>query len=581
MGLTYHVAWYREQRNRELQLYHGILTITPKSSKHTLPVTANTDFFASMFVSSSPLLRRSAAVGMRTPSRVAAIVPSPFLPELLRFDNGTKVETEDAWEARRAELWSSLEHELLGTMPTLRPTLAASSVLNETVDGQLQCTYVSLTYAVRAGGTQNISVVIELLSRQPKLAQSRVHGASKATEVNTPRPVFFTQWNHRPWAVVAATRGHVAAVIPTADVNDAAPSFQAAHRGSTFCLIAARAFVASLVLDYVLALPSIDTDRVHISGHSRNGKQSLIAAAFDQRFTAVVGSSPGAPIASPYRFTTSNFYGEGPRTGRPTSADWWLQSTLQYDGRPELMPVDGHAILGLIAPRRVLIATGRHDFESDMLFANEQALVAARPVYELLGAAHQLGMDNPRLLLRSGGHHGLDDVWGRSEARSHEPLPKWAWAADYMGTSRRVRRLELSLSWLWTGICQKFHASRGPTWPFLLRLAAGPLAQIVSTRLHEAHRLPHAPSPPLQVAGLFDFFSTAPAELLPAHNELLTAAGFRWAEWQEKTRPSEVDAPPLPPSAPLRERMRWLLDSSLEPSTSRGEFRHNQAFDRA
>lgn len=116
-----------------------------------------------------------------------------------------------------------------------------------------------------------------------------------------------------------------------------------------------------------------------------------------------------------------------------------------------------------------------------MLFANEQALVAARPVFELMGADRVLGMDNPRLLLRPGGHHGLDDIDGN-----------------------------------------------------------------------------------------FDFFARAPAELLPPRNELLTAAGFRWSEWASRTPPLEDMLPPAP-SAPLLERVRWLLDSSLEPSTSSGD----------
>jgi hypothetical protein len=69
-----------------------------------------------------------------------------------------------------------------------------------------------------------------------------------------------------------------------------------------------------------------------VSGHSRNGKQSLIFAAYDTRVSAVVGSSPGAPIASPYRFTSSNFMGEGPRTGGvvgPGTAGWWVDGALQ------------------------------------------------------------------------------------------------------------------------------------------------------------------------------------------------------------------------------------------------------------
>ena len=93
-------------------------------------------------------------------------------------------------------------------------------------------------------------------------------------------------------------------MYPGADTRDAAPEFQAAFPGASFRKILARAFVASRTLDFVLSptatsavpglhLPPVDASRVSITGHSRNGKQSVIAAAFDERFTSVVGSSPG------------------------------------------------------------------------------------------------------------------------------------------------------------------------------------------------------------------------------------------------------------------------------------------------
>jgi hypothetical protein len=357
------------------------------------------------------LRREALPITISSSSPIMTSRPSPFLPDLLSFDNGTRVASARQWEGRRAELWSRLERELLGSMPT-RPRLTLTEVLNKTVDGATVSTYVALTFTVQSGpevAPANASFVIELLELQPRersrsgaRAQSKLF--STAAAARALRPLFVTQWNHRGpaadlelstsrsrsarnfrdsdvysslwaggWAVAGAARGHLSAVIPTSDVQDAAPDMQALHPAASFGLIAARAFVCSLALDYLLTLPDVDGTRVHISGHSRNGKQSLIAAAYDTRFSAVVGSSPGAPIASPYRFTTSNFYGEGPRTGLPTSDGWWLPTVMRYDGRPERMPIDGHAVLGLIAPRRVMLATGRHDFESDLLFANEQA----------------------------------------------------------------------------------------------------------------------------------------------------------------------------------------------------------------
>jgi cephalosporin-C deacetylase-like acetyl esterase len=62
----------------------------------------------------------------------------------------------------------------------------------------------------------------------------------------------------------------------------------------------ARAYVGSRALDYVLAhWPHVIPDQIALTGHSRNGKQSLVLAATDERVTATVGSSPGVPIASP------------------------------------------------------------------------------------------------------------------------------------------------------------------------------------------------------------------------------------------------------------------------------------------
>jgi len=334
------------------------------------------------------------------------LAPSPFLPPLLRFDNGTIITAPHEWAARRAELWRSLQHNLLGTVPTHRPTLTDAAVLNRTTDGSTVSTFVALSFHVPADGCASGTEATGTAPRD--YVDFSIELLSTAT-TSAKQPVFMTQWNHRGWAVAAAARGFFAVVYPAADVQDAAPALQAAYPQCTFALIAARAFVASITLDYVLTLPDADATRVSLSGHSRNGKQSLIAAAYDSRFAAVVGSSPGAPISTPYRFSSSNFYGEGPRTGG-VAGKWWLHSTLQYDGRPELMPIDGHAILGLIAPRRVMVATGRQDFESDMVFGNEQAVVAAVPAFRLLGASTALGMDNPRLLLRPGGHHGFDDI---------------------------------------------------------------------------------------------------------------------------------------------------------------------------
>lgn len=125
--------------------------------------------------------------------------------------------------------------------------------------------------------------------------------------------------------------------------------------------------------------------------------------------TAVVGSSPGSPISSPFRFGSANFYGEGPVTGHDHGeakpGNWWLPSIKQYAGHEERLPIDGHGVMALIAPRAAAIADGWQDHEGDLTFADEANVVASSEVYSLLGAD-----DKIRLIHRPGDHHGFDDV---------------------------------------------------------------------------------------------------------------------------------------------------------------------------
>ena len=62
-------------------------------------------------------------------------------------------------------------------------------------------------------------------------------------------------------------------------------------------------------------------------------------------------------------------------------------------------------ILALIAPRFAMLATARSDGEGDVSFADEQNVLANRPVWELLTGSP----DGVRIKWREGRHHGFDD----------------------------------------------------------------------------------------------------------------------------------------------------------------------------
>eukprot|EP00756_Hemistasia_phaeocysticola_P065554 Hpha_TRINITY_DN8628_c0_g1::TRINITY_DN8628_c0_g1_i1::g.168835::m.168835 len=399
---------------------------------------------------------------MLLPAAAGVFRPSPYLNDLMVFENGTKVGSVADWRTRREELKNLLQDTIFGRLPPVPPQLTSASVVNSTTSKQgISSSFVELTYSC------GVSTFIEILRpvSQPGDPQRL--------------PVFMTQWNHREWAAIGASRGYLGVTYMGADILDSAPDFQRAYPDATMKLIIARAFVASRVLDYLLTLDYVDSARVSISGHSRNGKQSLIAAAFDERITAVVGSSPGAPIAAPYHFTSSNFFGEGPLTG-VVAGKWWLLSILKYKEHPELLPVDGHAVVALIAPRKTAIASARTDQASDIRFAGEMGVREAVRAYQLYGKASSL-----RIFGRDGDHHGFNDI-----------QTYFDWYDTAFG--RRARKMAAA------GLCTSC-------------------------------------------------WVVAPEDL----STYTTAAGFSWPVWKSSYGDATPPAPPL--SAPLRERVSWLL----------------------
>lgn len=381
--------------------------------------------------------------------------PTADLPDVLTAIDGTRVASKAQWQARREELKLLLDTHILGTRPSERPALVNATTMSKRGDapGEIVKEWVRLEFRVRE---ELIPVEIELLY---------AHNTSRL-------PVVVTQFDHRAWALRAVSRGMVGVLVPTGDTHDATWPFYLAYNRSgavdvaepvpTWGLITRRSWLASLVIDYMILHRQdlVDSSRVSVFGHSRNGKQSLITAAYDDRVASAVGSSPGFPIATPARFASNEYAGEqwpssltgagAPCPSPPPGifwpqwegCHWWVRSTQQYYGRAAELPADGHMVLALIAPRPVLIGSAHNDHDSDNSFANERALKSLRALHDLLGAN-----DTVRISYRPGDHVGLIDVdlyldWfseatgGRVPSRETFPLQlmhsfDWnAWAAN-------------------------------------------------------------------------------------------------------------------------------------------------------
>ena len=320
----------------------------------------------------------------------------PHLPPLLEFLDGIPVQNLKDWISRREEIRRFICQYFIGAFPTTVPAIIDAKVLNEIKrdDGSTR-RRVKLTF-----DTEN-KASFEMWIWIPK--------------GEGPFPILLTQprYYQIPWAELALSRGYLVCLYPGVDSHhreDDYPDYDSVwqkfrdeYPEATWTEISTKAWLASRALDYLLNPKygyNTAKGQVGIIGHSRYGKQSLIAAAFDDRITAVVARSPGSPGSCAYRFTSRNTFAEAPDD---FPSEWFLPSLRSYTGREHELPIDAHGWLALIAPRRCMIHTAHQD-GCEPTFAVERSYLEGKKVYRFLGHP-----ENLRVIYRSGGHDPIID----------------------------------------------------------------------------------------------------------------------------------------------------------------------------
>ena len=319
---------------------------------------------------SSPAWERWLQASGELPPDFDTLPSLPGLPDSLRFADGRPVESKAQWAERRLELLRLFEHYVIGALPP-PPGNVCAAQLKERTEADAIVREVTLEFGPARQATLHLELII------PK--------------GKGPFPVFLTQDNHRRWALVAVSRGYLGCVYAGADSRDDTSAWPALWPDFDWTKLARRAWAASRCIDYLCTLPEVDCSRIALTGHSRNGKLSLIAAALDGRIAAVISSSSGAGGACTYRFFSETQFGEGIELITRAFPDWLHPRLRFFVGRENKLPVDQHELVACIAPRPCLISTALND-NVESVWAIEQTWRAAQRVYALLGAPDALAL---------------------------------------------------------------------------------------------------------------------------------------------------------------------------------------------
>ena len=311
-----------------------------------------------------------------------AMPSMPLLPDPLLWNEGTAdekpLQSPEEWPARRAELLQQFQHWILGTVPP-RPERVRAEVLSETEEAGAMVREVQLHF----GPEEKAQLWLRLYIPKGK----------------GPFPVFMTQENHNAWAVIALRGGYLACVYAGADSKDDTESFIEAYPEYDWSRLMRRAWAAGRCIDYLETVPEADHARIAISGHSRNGKQSLMASALDERIDAVISSSSGAGGPLPTRYCSEQHFEEGIENITRAFPTWFHPRWRFFVGREDKLPIDMHELVALSAPRPCLLSIAYND-SVESTWTMEQTYRAVKRVYGFLGAPDGA----LRILYRPAGH---------------------------------------------------------------------------------------------------------------------------------------------------------------------------------
>ena len=358
--------------------------------------------------------------------------PYPNLPDPLVLKNGQRVTTPQMWwNQRRPEIVEDFDREIYGRVPKDTPKVKweVTKTTNEK-NGDVPVITKELVGHVDNSSYPAITVDIQLTLTTPANAAVPVpvimefgFGGRFPMAGRGGGPTWQQQVLAKGWGY--------AIIVPNSIQADNGASLTQGiiglcnkgrpRKADDWGSLRAWAWGASRALDYFETDPTVDAKQVGLEGHSRYGKATLVAMAYDQRFAIAFVSSSGAGGASLFRRDygeiVENLAGSG-------EYHWMAGNFLKYAGplNWDDLPIDAHELVALCAPRPMFISGG--SFNGDAWVDAKGmflAAVGAGPVYKLLGKKDMGTTEFPPIetTLIDG------DVAFRQHSGGHTPGPNW------------------------------------------------------------------------------------------------------------------------------------------------------------
>jgi len=386
--------------------------------------------------------------------------PFPQLPDPLVLKDGRKVTTPAMWwEQRRPEIVEDFDREIYGRVPKETPKVnwEVTGTTNET-NGSFAVITKNLTGRVDNSAYPSIAVNIQLTLSTPAGAAGPVPVMMQFGFAGFGRGAFggFGRTNRfggnaPTWQQEILAKGWgYAIIVPNSIQADNGAGLTSGiiglanhgqpRKADDWGALRAWAWGASRALDYFETDKAVDARQVGLEGHSRYGKATLVAMAYDPRFAIAYVSSSGEGGAKLHRRDwgeiVENLTGSG-------EYHWMAGNFIKYGGPLHWndLPVDSHELIAMCAPRPVFISAGSTNGDAWVdAKGSFMAAAAAGPVYTLLGKKDMGTTEFPPIetTLIDG------DIAFRQHSGGHTDAPNWPTFLQF--ASRYIKSLSVNNS---------------------------------------------------------------------------------------------------------------------------------------
>ena len=334
------------------------------------------------------------------------------IPDVLQMQEGSCVSEAEKWNARREEILELFTREVYGRIPFQNQGVKVERAPEDDYiyNGMVKRRKQILT-ATTDRGTFSFPVWTFLPAKGhnfPVFVYCMLRGQAEQYDLDGEAHMSVV-----PVEEITA-RGYAVVIYRVTDIApDSYDGFHSgvfaqldgARRADSWGTIAAWAWAGSRVMDYICSdTACFDSARACIVGHSRGGKTALWCGACDTRFQLVISNNSGCTGAAISR----GKQGEDIAAINRQFPHWFCENYKKYNGHEELLPVDQHMLLALIAPRLLYVTSASEDLWADPEKELESCRLASA-VYRLFG---ETGLKAPEQIV-------LDRQYGEGKIAYH------------------------------------------------------------------------------------------------------------------------------------------------------------------